>query len=408
MMTISPIASSHGYYENNPEGNYYLDDQLQSKFIGKGAEDLGINNQQVDKDIQDYLMKGILPTGETIKRFDSKHRAGYDLTFSAPKSVSVLSLVVGDTRLIEAHKNAVEQTIGEIEKLASVRNKINGNYVITNTDNLIVALHTHDTSREQDPQLHTHALVFNLTKNSDGDWQSLSSDRINKTGFIESVYINQIAFGTIYRQILRNEVEKMGFKTINTSKGLWEIEGVPTEEFSKRRAQIVNDVGENATAKEREISTLETRKFKEKVDKNILHEKWNKTLERTEFNKNDFYNNINSKELIIHTKDTQKINYDAVSKSIEILSDNKGQFSYQEILNQSISLSAKNQGAINEIKQGIDLAIENSLIIPLDKNKSIFVSDISLEREQKITESNNILLDRKNNFNKHNIYSEDK
>lgn len=324
MMTIAPIASSNGYYENNPEGNYYLDDQLQSKFVGKGAEDLGITDKPVDKEVQDNLMQGILPTGETIKRFNSKHRSGYDLTFSAPKSVSVLSLVMGETRLIEAHKRAVEQTINEIEKLASVRTRTDGVYTIENTDNLVVALHTHDTSRELDPQLHTHALVFNLTKNNNGEWQSLSSDKINKTGFIESVYINQISFGSIYRQLLKREVNAMGFKIINKEKGLWEIDGVPTEEFSKRRKQIVNEVGENATAKEREIATLSTRNVKTKINKDLLHKEWTKKLELTGFNKENFYKQINLEEPIQPTKSENKdldINKNTVNEAFKLSSE---------------------------------------------------------------------------------------
>lgn len=406
MMTIAPIASSNGYYENNPEGNYYLNDELQSKFVGKGAEDLGINNKPVEKDVQDNLMIGILPTGETITRFDSRHRSGYDLTFSAPKSVSVLSLVTGDTRLIEAHKIAVEQTIGEIEKLASVRNKINGEYTITNTNNLVVALHTHDTSRELDPQLHTHALVFNLTKNEDGNWQSLSSDKLNKTGFIESVYINQIAFGSIYRGLLRNQVEEMGFKTVDIGKGLWEIEGVPIKEFSTRREQVIEAVGENATAKERSLATIETRKFKTFVNKENLHKDWNDRLEKEGFNKEDFYKNIDTSnknidtpKLVISTKDTFTENKNAVYEAINLLSETKAQLTYQDILNTSLSLSSKNQGVIDELKRNIDDAIEKNLITPIDKDKSVFVSSIGLEREKNIVELNNVINNKELNIN---------
>lgn len=397
MMTIASIAPSNGYYENDPEGNYYLDDHLQSEFVGKGAEDLGINDKPVDKDIQNNLMKGILPTGETKQRFSDKHRSGYDFTFSAPKSVSVLSLITGDTRLIEAHKEAVKQTVGEIEKLASVRNKANGEYTITNTNNLVVALHTHDTSRELDPQLHTHALVFNLTKNEGGDWQSLSSDKVNKTGFIESVYINQIAFGSIYREILRDKVESMGFKTVDVGKGLWEIKGVPTEEFSTRRNQVVEAVGENATAKQRDLATLDTRKFKTQVDKQELHKDWNDRLQQTGFNKEEFYKSIDTSKLEISAKDTFEINKNAVYKAITLLSEDKGQLTYQDILNTSLSLSAKNQGVIQELKDNIDAAIEKNLITPIDKDKSVFVSSLSLEKEKNIVELNNALKNKEIN-----------
>ncbi len=63
----------------------------------------------------------------------------------------------------------------------------------------VMALFNHDTSRDQEPQLHTHAVVANVTQHN-GEWKTLSSDKVGKTGFIENVYANQIAFGRLYRQ----------------------------------------------------------------------------------------------------------------------------------------------------------------------------------------------------------------
>ncbi|WP_049143028.1 MobF family relaxase, partial [Escherichia coli] len=97
------------------------------------------------------------------------------------------------------------------------------------TGNLVMALFNHDTSRDQEPQLHTHAVVANVTQHN-GEWKTLSSDKVGKTGFIENVYANQIAFGRLYREKLKEQVEALGYETEVVGKhGMWEMPGVPVE-----------------------------------------------------------------------------------------------------------------------------------------------------------------------------------
>lgn len=387
MMSIGNISSSSGYYENAPEKSYSLDEKLQSKFIGEGAKELGLYGKEVLPIEQQILMKGILPTGETKIRFEQSGRTGYDLTFSAPKSVSVLGLVVGDTRLIDAHKNAVEMTIKEIEKLASVRIKNNENYQINHTGNLVVALHTHDTSRALDPQLHTHALVFNMTKNNQGEYQSLSSDKANKTGFSEALFSNQVSFGVIYNQILKRSVEALGFETMVTGKnGLWEIQGVPTEEYSTRGKQIKAIGGDNATAKEKSLIALKTRPDKQpNIDRNELQQNWQKRLNDTGFNQEKFYQNLKPKsQSQTNQFESQIVNSEAVVKAILNLSGNKVQLGYQEIFNESLKYSSNSYNVVTEIKQGIEEAVKENIIIPTDKNQSLFVSSVNIEKEKEI------------------------
>ncbi|VTM93897.1 Multifunctional conjugation protein TraI [Raoultella planticola] len=79
--------------------------------------------------------------------------------------------------------------------------------------------------------MHTHAVVINATQNG-GKWQSLGTDTVGKTGFIENVYANQIAFGKLYREVLKPLVEKLGYETEVTGKhGMWEMKDVPVERF---------------------------------------------------------------------------------------------------------------------------------------------------------------------------------
>jgi conjugative relaxase-like TrwC/TraI family protein len=141
----------------------------------------------------------------------NKHRPGYDLTFSAPKSVSVMAMLGGDKRLIEAHNQAVTEAIRQVETLAATRVMVDGKSETVLTGNLIVAKFNHDTNRNQEPQIHTHAVVINATQNGD-KWQSLGTDTVGKTGFIENVYANQIAFGKIYREVLKPWLRGWGMK----------------------------------------------------------------------------------------------------------------------------------------------------------------------------------------------------
>lgn len=107
----------------------------------------------------------------------NRHRPGYDLTFSAPKSVSMMAMLGGDKRLIDAHNQAVDFAVRQVEALASTRVMTDGQSETVLTGNLVMALFNHDTSRDQEPQLHTHAVVANVTQHN-GEWKTLSSDKV--------------------------------------------------------------------------------------------------------------------------------------------------------------------------------------------------------------------------------------
>src|SRR5476649_787966 len=121
MMSISPIAGDAGYYSS--QDNYYVLGSLESRWLGEGAENLGLSGQVLDAEMN-AMKKGILPDGTVLSRVENgkeTHRAGYDLTFSAPKSVSMLALIGGDRRFIDAHNRAVDTVMKEVEALASAR-----------------------------------------------------------------------------------------------------------------------------------------------------------------------------------------------------------------------------------------------------------------------------------------------
>ncbi|EFE5025075.1 conjugative relaxase [Escherichia coli] len=164
-MSIAQVrsAGSAGNYYTDKD-NYYVLGSMGERWAGRGAEQLGLQGS-VDKDVFTRLLEGRLPDGADLSRMQdgsNKHRPGYDLTFSAPKSVSMMAMLGGDKRLIDAHNQAVDFAVRQVEALASTRVMTDGQSETVLTGNLVMALFNHDTSRDQEPQLHTHAVVSGL------------------------------------------------------------------------------------------------------------------------------------------------------------------------------------------------------------------------------------------------------
>ncbi|WP_264272113.1 MobF family relaxase, partial [Pantoea ananatis] len=274
MMTVAPVASAAdaaSYYSS--KDNYYFLDDLESQWLGEGARELGLEGQ-VDLQTFTDVLHGKLPNGTELgKEVQGAHvhRPGHDLTFSAPKSISMLILAGGDKRLLEAHHEAVKEALGVIENLISVRNTRDGITRIEPTGKMVAALFTHDTSRNLDPQIHTHAVVVNVTEH-EGKWKALSTDYIHGTGFIETIYKHQVKFGQLYRSSLKGKTEALGYETELTGgpHGLWEVKGFTEtvlEEFSSRHREIHGSVGEDASLKSRDVAALDTRQRKQSLDR---------------------------------------------------------------------------------------------------------------------------------------------
>jgi len=280
MMSVAPVASAGsaaGYYSNSD--NYYFLGNLQSLWLGDGAKELGLEGNVRGDDLT-AVLEGRLPDGSRLGREingNHVHRPGHDLTFSAPKSVSILGLIGGDKEMVEAHNHAVRVAAGYVEKLISARNTKDGVTSIVHTGKMVAAAYTHDTSRNLDPQLHTHLLIANMTED-DGKWKALATDYIHNAGFIETVMKMQVTLGKIYRSALRQRVEALGHEVEEVGKhGMWEIKGVPEdvrEEFSSRGREIEGAIGAEATLRSRDVAAKDTRQAKVDPSRLRLMERW--------------------------------------------------------------------------------------------------------------------------------------
>lgn len=273
MLSVATVRSAKGAAGYFAADNYYSPGEAETsgEWFGKGADALGLTGN-VDKETFESLLKGTLPDGSQVGTPD-RHRAGIDLTFSLPKSWSLLALVGGDRRILDAYRAAVKETLGWAERnAAETRMEIKGKEKVVATGNLIVALFEHDTSREQEPQAHLHAIVANATQGSDGRWRALHNDKLWSLNTL---------FNAMTMASFRDKVEALGYAVGDRSKhGNFEAEGIGRNlimAFSTRRQQILAKVAEMAqkTPEAFAAATLMTRSRKAPVaDRGALYEGW--------------------------------------------------------------------------------------------------------------------------------------
>ena len=283
--SIGKIASpSQGasYYER--DGYYAKDDPAHkeaSRWAGKGAEALGLSGP-VDPDAFRQILEGRVPDGPQLgkrgKDGDIRHRPGRDVTLSAPKSVSLMAMVGGDERIVEAHDRAVGNTLAWIEEHAvrtRVQDKATGAMIRVGGQKMVAATFRHDTSRNLDPQLHTHCVIANMVQGAEGKWRTMVDD---------GLFRGKMTIGAIYRAALAEGLKDLGYGIEKTHPdGRFEIAGVSRdviEAFSTRRAEIEAAMAEHGLGTPAENphlaarATLTTRARKRDMDKVALRETW--------------------------------------------------------------------------------------------------------------------------------------
>jgi len=274
------MTGGEGYAKRHlQQSDYYEQNRtVEGQWHGRGAELLGLRGAVASEDFE-AVRQGLDPqTGEFLRQRhgadriasngeeQSKARSLYDMTFSAPKSVSVMAIVGGDDRLVAAHATAVREAMEEAEKYSATRVRLAGLNENRATGNWIVASYTHDTSRQLDPQLHTHAVAANLTYDgTEGRWKALQAS---------GLYERRSYLTEVYRNALAREVRALGYEIENChdvrgrDKG-FEIAGFSQgllDKFSQRSAQrdaaiqeFTNSRGRAPTDNEVAVLVRETR-----------------------------------------------------------------------------------------------------------------------------------------------------
>jgi conjugative relaxase-like TrwC/TraI family protein len=366
---VSAGQASHYYSKDN----YYT--KQVGEWQGKGAEKLGLQGE-IKKEDFNSLISGKLPNGAEIANGGDKHehRAGTDITFSAPKSVSIAAEVLGDDRVREAHEKAVEKTLSYIEQhYAQARQTQDGITTRIDTGNLVIAKFEHSTSRELDPQLHTHAVVLNMTQREDGQWRALSN---------EEIFSNKMLIGQHYRNELAANLKELGYSIQSNEKGLFEIQGIPKElidHYSQRSEQIqqkvqeLKDIGQYHGANEqklREIATLGSRVAKKDVNMNDVKQSWQERLQQQGYTKEQLQSEIQKASEQAKTANYEQIRmneYDAVRQAAAIHTEQESTFSREDILKTAGKLSV-GEHRMSDLEKAFDELNNDKEIKQLDKN----------------------------------------
>ena len=265
------VGAVEDYYSQGSEAT-------PSRWLGSAAPFLGLSGP-VNRDDHLKTLQGLDPrTGESLVQGAGPSRKyAVDLTFSSPKSVSI-AWAVGDENIrkgIEAAQDrAVEKTLAFIEESFALgrRGSSKEHTIVKEKMKLLAAAFRHGSSREMDPQVHTHLMLQNLGLRADGTWGALNE---------KELFEWKMALGAAYRSELSSELNKnLGFE-IESDREFFRLKGIPKEleeEFSKRRAQIeaALDAKGFSGAKASEIAALDTRKGKDVLDSEILREEWRK------------------------------------------------------------------------------------------------------------------------------------
>src|SRR5437016_4352986 len=262
MMTMSKALSAgqaKNYYQKeytSAKENYYSEGgEVTGQWSGELAAEWNLRGE-VQSEQYERLCAGQDPhTGEQLIRsvksreahnnhgeeiITTEHRAGWDATFSAPKSVSLAALVGNDERIRTVHRESVDESLKALEEYMQARG--GGNKPAITTRKMVAAQFEHTASRPDHktgyaaPQLHTHVVIFNMTETPEGTIRSVQSLEL---------YRSQQYATAIYRMTLAEKLQGLGYEIeIDPRTGAPEIKGFSKEylrESSPRREEVVRE-----------------------------------------------------------------------------------------------------------------------------------------------------------------------
>lgn len=356
MLSLSNVGNGEaaaGYYESADD--YYTGDRSPSGWWGCGAAALGLSGP-VDAGVFAALLDGRLPTGEMLHHAAAGRRGGTDATFSAPKSVSLQALVGGDMRLLDAHQRAVDRALAYAETLAACRVTEDGQTRSVPTGNLAVARFEHDLSRACDPQLHTHAVILNVTTRADGQWRALNN---------EAMYRNKMLLGALYRAELAREVQALGYDgRVTHADGRFELAHIDDDQvlaFSQRSAAIEAHLEKQGLARDeasawtKKIAAVATRDRKTAVDRDLLRQEWQALSWEHGI---DFTHSQGRGRQAATHDDVQA----ALAQAVEHLGERDAVFTRMELLRTALELGV-GIVTIDELDAGLEEARQSGLLI---------------------------------------------
>lgn len=359
------------------------EEEIRGEWVGQQSQLFGLSGEVEKEDFFD-LIDGKEPrTGEQLLKNKSENRrVAFDAVFSAPKDVSsTWALADSDTqeKLKQAHLLAVKKATSYIETEAVYTRRGSGS---KNKDEdrkekltgFTAARFDHHTSREDDPQIHSHLFIFNSAQRKDGTHGAIFSDEL---------YQHVKSAGTLYRAELANELQKLGFATEpDEENNSFFIKGMSADlrdSFSQRASQIEEkaiELGREGTNKEKQILALTTRAPKTQKPMSERMEEWKKRASEFEFD-SEKIESLKKEKSEVH----QLTNEEIKAQLIQGITENEAVFQKKDIvLHLSVMMQTQVGGSDRVLKIADELLNEKE-IIQLSDEKYSTREMIRLERQ---------------------------
>ncbi|MBB4659954.1 MobF family relaxase [Parvularcula dongshanensis] len=348
MLSIGKLGSAGAAAQYYRADDYYGRDgeaEAPSRWHGRGAAAAGLTGDVRAHDFA-KVMDGQVPGGPLLGRIiagERQHAPGWDLTFSAPKSVSVYEALLTDEhqrqQLREAHRDAVTAALGWAERSVEARvwDPAERKQVPTGDQGAVIATFEHDLSRDQDPQLHTHCVVANMALGDDGQWRSVDSRRL---------FSDKMLLGSVYRSELASNLRDLGVEIEPTGgRGAFEVAGFDKtlgHAFSTRREAIearLEATGRSG-AKASAEAALATRQRKGKADPDALRERWTRTVSEHDRDLDrDYTAALSDRDRGTTDRLPFEAARDAVLQAAEHLLETESSFAERDLLRQALTFS---------------------------------------------------------------------
>jgi Ti-type conjugative transfer relaxase TraA len=339
-------------------------------WAGSGVDLLMESDAPVSDEAFASLLAGRSPaSGASLRSSTTPHAvSGYDLTFSAPKSVSVLYGVGTDElsqQVREAHDAAVGEALGYLERNACWTRRGPGGRNVLRGRGFVAGAFRHRTSRAGDPALHTHVVVANTTE-ADGQWSALDGRHL---------YRHVKTAGYLYQAALRAEMtERLGVRWTSVTNGAADVRGVPRElieHFSERRAEILEHMAQRGehSAAAAHVAALETRRRKDRsVPVDRLRADWRARAEEHGFGQEELQAILDRTEEFPHPQpDHVREAVDAAT--IEELTRESSAFDRRDVLRAWAS-SERAGARVVELENAADRWLTSTGVVPLERQKA--------------------------------------
>lgn len=378
MLTISQIKDPRYYGQWTTRDYYNNTGELRGIWAGQLAPVLGLSGYIQTQNYQ-HIIEGFSPDGKQalVRNAGKDHAPGHDLTFSAPKSVSILQVFDKSGEILRAHELAVKAALRYIEQHAAFTRRNAQGKDIEKLPGLLFGIFTHFESRAEDMATHSHCLVFNIGRRFDQTFGSVHS---------RAFYQWKMVSGSVYRAELAQQLRLLGY-TIEIDGDSFHVAGVPKsicEYYSKRAEQIEKNLkalgAKSSASAVGQYAKLKDRQKKAKTPLPELTSRWQSELKTLGFSYEQARN-------IQHEHATYSFECMSTTLALTELTESRSTFKKQDLhhhLAKQAQLTGDDAATISsQAKQCLDS--ESVVSLGQDhKNNRIFTTTAMLEIEQQM------------------------